>query len=203
MVFIVLGVLAILGGLVFVLRSFVDEDDQSSALGRLLALLTVRLPAGAWRLAGLLRLQWVLRSASRGLDWFLYKRHPIIQVLYLGVVLGAYGAFAFSGFPALRAGNPYFPAGHIEASYAVLAACLVTFALASFTDPGVVTKGNVAGYRALYPYDEVLYSAARGDCATCKQAKPARSKHCATCDVCVAKFDHHWCVGRPLLGRAR
>lgn len=38
-------------------------------------------------------------------------------------------------------------------------------------------------------------------CRTCKIEKPARSKHCQVCDVCIEKFDHHciWlnqCVGR-------
>jgi len=51
-----------------------------------------------------------------------------------------------------------------------------------------------------YPYDDTLF-VANNTCSTCNLAKPARSKHCSLCGVCVAMCDHHcpWinnCVGR-------
>ena len=51
-----------------------------------------------------------------------------------------------------------------------------------------------------YAYDNVIYNPGE-ECRTCKITKPARSKHCSACDVCVEHFDHHcmWinkCVGK-------
>ena len=51
-----------------------------------------------------------------------------------------------------------------------------------------------------YPYDRILYHPGHR-CRTCLLLKPARSKHCGACDVCVARMDHHcvWvdnCLGR-------
>jgi hypothetical protein len=190
------GAAMIVFGGCMVAGSFMDnegEDVNGAGIGAALwkGLAVMRIVAER------LRIMWIFRMAQSAVIWFLYKRHPVIQILYLGIIIGAYAAFFTFGFPHLP--NPYFWAINKPISGVVLAVCLVSFAMASFTDPGVVTKDNALRYRRLFDFDMVLYTPNR-ECSTCQFEKVARSKHCATCDRCVSRFDHHciWlnnCVG--------
>ncbi|KAK9463001.1 DHHC palmitoyltransferase-domain-containing protein [Lipomyces oligophaga] len=63
--------------------------------------------------------------------------------------------------------------------------------LAAFTDPGTVTKSNVARYLEIFPYDDIIFYSDMPPCRTCHLPKPARSKHCSVCKGCIAKNDHH------------
>ncbi|PFX31902.1 putative protein S-acyltransferase 17 [Stylophora pistillata] len=63
----------------------------------------------------------------------------------------------------------------------------------------MITVTNHAEYMNDYNPDGVYYTTQ--GCNTCKFIKPARSKHCSLCDVCVSRFDHHcsWvnnCLGK-------
>ncbi|XP_014711517.1 palmitoyltransferase ZDHHC4 isoform X1 [Equus asinus] len=83
--------------------------------------------------------------------------------------------------------------------YLLLIVNLVFFTLSSVTNPGTVTKANELLLLPVYEFDEVLFPK-NMRCSTCGLRKPARSKHCAVCNRCVHRFDHHcvWmnnCIG--------
>jgi len=67
-----------------------------------------------------------------------------------------------------------------------------------FSDPGFIQPDSVNDKTLVEVLDNDLFLPQI--CATCLCKKPLRSKHCASCDRCVAKFDHHcaWvnnCIG--------
>lgn len=71
----------------------------------------------------------------------------------------------------------------------ILTSNLLLFLFAVFTDPGHVTQYD-KHLEIEFPYDNLLYFEAK-KCSTCKIPKPARSKHCGTCNRCILMFDHH------------
>lgn len=72
-----------------------------------------------------------------------------------------------------------------------------SFILAVFSDPGYIDpiddemKLKSLKAQREFPMDELIFYRTR--CTTCLTNKPARSKHCSSCNKCVLMFDHH-CV---------
>ncbi len=58
-------------------------------------------------------------------------------------------------------------------------------------DPGVLRTNRDQMNKTILQFVEQNEFSIESFCTACIIRKPLRSKHCADCDRCVAKFDHH------------
>mmetsp|Transcript_42823 Transcript_42823/g.121020 ORF Transcript_42823/g.121020 Transcript_42823/m.121020 type:complete len:385 (+) Transcript_42823:143-1297(+) len=182
---------------VFVIGVFIwGKGEGTSCFDRAYRVMCVHFPTA---------LKWALQKcfgprAPAALDaawtYLCYRSNPIVQFFYLGVLVGGYIVFVIAGYSHVP--SPMLSGVHKWTGFFVFFMCTWTWWKACSTDPGIVTEKNVEDLIEIWPWDEQIFT--NGRCTTCDIPKPARSKHCGMCGVCVAKFDHHciWinnCVG--------
>lgn len=136
------------------------------------------------------------RMFSKFEDRVMNRRHPTLQIFYLGIMAGSFYIFFTYVYPRLP-----IEGGSREVMTVASALGIAVYVTACVKDPGtVMTKAQLASapewkrkreerLNKRYVPDGTLFDG--GDCSTCEVKKPARSKHCRICGHCVRRFDHH------------
>jgi len=120
--------------------------------------------------------------------------------VFVGIIIATYLASGYAYFRDiwLVTANLY-----LTSTVVFLALNFIFFPLyvhTVFSDPGFLPKNNPQEWKLYLKTLEEESGPLPHFCLTCKCRKPLRSKHCRSCNRCVARFDHHcqWinnCVG--------
>ncbi|KAI5966868.1 SWF1 [Candida pseudojiufengensis] len=121
------------------------------------------------------------------LGWF-------VPLGYLTVVTICFYQFWVKTFPIISSNI-----GYLNFIYIILSMILIYLStiIAIFSDPGIITPVSLTKYP--YKPNQLIFFNNK-ICSTCKNIKPARSKHCSICNKCYLLYDHHciWinnCIG--------
>lgn len=116
-----------------------------------------------------------------------------IPIGYIALISGCIYVFLTDVYPELLSGEAKLSAFHTSLMIPlVISLPYISSTLAILSDPGYITSNNHARIMNKFRYDNILFME-DNECTTCKKTKPARSKHCRSCNICISMSDHH-CV---------
>ena len=189
-------------GIVLVVVSFFYllvciDDRNAGCLSTLKKIMTTHLPnairAGGKRICG----ERAVGLVDRIINYICFEANPIVQLIYFACAFGGFYIYVFYGFKHVP--NEYLDSYHKVIGTIIMLACYYCYFMACWVSPGHVLKDTHKEQMRRFKFDNILFNK-KNNCKTCELEKPARSKHCSMCNVCVEKFDHHciWlnnCVG--------
>ncbi|KAK3727924.1 hypothetical protein QZH41_016376, partial [Actinostola sp. cb2023] len=131
---------------------------------------------------------------SNGVCMPLASRNHCMLIFYIILITSGSTVYTLKVVPFFGSTNLF-----CVVTYLLIAVDVLLFVACNRKDPGIITPENIDNYIDKYQYDGLYYT--QSTCRTCGTEKPARSKHCSICNVCVSRFDHHcsWvntCIGQ-------
>ncbi|CAG8512117.1 7003_t:CDS:10 [Ambispora gerdemannii] len=151
-------------------------------------------------------LGWILNASkcfcgnrlSRKLDgvyrYFMEEKNPILQLVYLTLLTASIYIFKITGWEEIP--GPYLSRVHLILVPLVILFTYLSLFIASWSDPGRITRENAIKAGRMFEYDLLLFEP-HNVCRTCLIEKPARSKHCSLCawiNNCVGLRNHRFFI---------
>ena len=131
---------------------------------------------------------------ERLIRYVCWEPNPIVQIIYFVCAFGGFYIYVTEAFAKLP--NSRASAIHIYIGSFMMILCYASYFAACWVEPGNLTQDSkredILAAIKRFKYDGVMFEK-KTKCKTCKFDKPARSKHCSCCNMCVQKMDHH-CV---------
>lgn len=123
----------------------------------------------------------------------MFGPRPCALPASLTLILGPFGAYVYFVLPQLSSSVV-----HVTIASILCVVVVVSFLVASTTDPGVIPRRSPL---TVPPETPDADGAPLRFCSTCHHYRPPRCKHCKFCNNCVQSFDHHCpflgtCVGQ-------